>query len=207
MSKLLGLVGAFNHIRTDLESSYSVGIWYDGETLRACDASNYVELPANPAEAGIKFEKPGYFDTEGRPIETSVTQMPIIKEVATLGELSAGEVQSLFDVARMAGNFQDASFRNLSCVRIGDHIVRLKPVLAFSEIISELFPDGDPIAGYWFKVNSAITAIRLTGIFSDVSAVIAESKVPGGDKDYPYLFTFEGLAEKLDEEMELLAMF
>ena len=206
MSKLLELVSAFNRIRTDLESSYSVGIWYDGETLRACDASNYVELPANPAEAGIKFEKPGYFDTEGRPIETSVTQMPIIKEVATLGELSAGEVQSLFDAARMSGNFQDASFRNLSCVRIGDHIVRLKPVLAFAKILNELCPDA-MVTAYWFKVNSAITAIRLTGMFSGVSAAIAGSEVPGGDKVYPYLFSFEGLAEKLDEEMELLTLF
>ena len=206
MSKLLELVSAFNHIRTDLESSYSIGIWYDGETLRACDASNYVELPANPAEAGIKFEKPGYFDTEGRPIETSVKQMPTIKEVATLGELSAGEVQSLSDAARISGNFQDASFRNLTCVRIGDHIVRLKPVLAFAKILNELCPD-DMVTAYWFKVNSAITAIRLTGMFSGVSAAIAGSEVPGGDKVYPYLFSFEGLAEKLDEEMELLAMF
>lgn len=206
MSKLLDLVSAFNHIRTDLESSYSVGIWYDGETLRACDASNYVELSANPAEAGINFEKPGYFDTEGRPIETNIKQMPTIKDGATLGELSAGEVQSLFDAARMSGNFQDASFRNLSCVRIGDRIVRLKPVLAFAEILNELCPD-DTVTAYWFKVNSAITAIRLTGMFSGVSAAIAGSEVPGGDKVYPYLFSFEGLAEKLDEEMELLTLF
>ena len=77
-----------------------------------------------------------------------------------LGELSAGEVQSLFDVARMAGNFQDKSFRNLSCVRVGDHIVRLKPVLAFANILTELCPDGDGVEAYWFKVNPAINAIR-----------------------------------------------
>ena len=207
MSKLLELVGAFNHVRTDLESAYSVGIWYDGETLRACDASNYVEVFASPEDCGISFEKPGYFGTNGQPIDTKVKQMPAIPEVVVLGELSAGEVQSLFDVARMAGIFQDKSFRNLSCVRVGDHIVRLKPVLAFANILTELRPDGDGVEAYWFKVNSAINAIRLTGMFSGASAVIAESKVPGGGKEYPYLFTFEGLAEKTEEEMELLTMF
>lgn len=207
MSKLLELVGAFNHVRTDLESAYSVGVWYDGETLKACDASNYVEVFASPADCGINFEKQGYFDSKGQPSDTKVKQMPAIPELSVLGEISAGEVQSLFDVARMAGNFQDKSFRNLSCVRVGDHIVRLKPVLAFANILTELCPDGDGVEAYWFKVNPAINAIRLTGMFSGASAVIAESKVPGGDKDYPYLFTFEGLSEKLDEEMELLAMF
>ena len=207
MSKLLELVGAFNHVRTDLESAYSVGVWYDGETLKACDASNYVEVFASPADCGIDFEKPGYFDTEGRPIDTTVKQMPAIPELAVFGELSGDDVQSLFDAARLSGNFQDKTFRNLSCVRVGDHIVRLKPVLAFAEILNELWPGGDSVEAYRFKVSSAINAIRLTGVFSGASAVIAESKVPGGDKDYPYLFTFEGLAEKLDEELELLAMF
>ena len=207
MSKLLELVGAFNHVRTDLESAYSVGVWYDGETLKACDASNYVEVFASPEDCGIRFEKPGYFDTNGQPIGTTVKQMPAIPELAVLGEVSAGKVQSLFDVARMAGNFQDKSFRNLSCVRVGDHIVRLKPVLAFANILTELCPDGDGVEAYWFKVNPAINAIRLTGMFSGASAVIAESTIPANSKEYPYLFTFEGLAEKLDEEMELLAMF
>lgn len=207
MSKLLELVGAFNHVRTDLESAYSVGVWYDGETLKACDASNYVEIFASPEDCGIRFEKPGYFDTKGRPIDTKVKQMPDIPELSVLGAISAGHVQSLFDVARMSGNFQDKSFRNLSCVRVGEHIVRLKPILAFAEILNELCPDGDGVEAYWFKVNSAINAIRLTGMFSGASAVIAESKVPGGGKEYPYLFTFEGLAEKIEEEMELLAMF
>ena len=207
MSKLLELVGAFNHVRTDLESAYSVGVWYDGETLKACDTSNYVEVFASPADCGISFEKQGYFDSKGQPIESKVKQMPAIPEVVVLGELSAGEVQSLFDVARMAGNFQDKSFRNLSCVRVGDHIVRLKPVLAFANILTELCPDGDGVEAYWFKVNSAINAIRLTGMFSGASAVIAESTIPANSKEYPYLFTFEGLAEKIEEEMELLAMF
>ena len=207
MSKLLELVGAFNHVRTDLESAYGIGIWYDGETLKACDASNYVEVFASPEDCGISFEKPGYFNSKGKPIDTKVKQMPTIPELAVLGELSAGEVQSLFDVARMSGNFQDKSFRNLSCVRVGDHIVRLKPVLAFANILTELCPDGDGVEAYRFKVNSAINAIRLTGMLSGASAVIAGSEVPGGDKVYPYLFSFEGLSEKLDEEMELLAMF
>lgn len=204
---LIKKVSAFNNIRREADSPYRLGVFVNHTTARACDASNYIEVEMLETIG----EYTGYVNPSGCPIEAAKVKEPpypkFDKLVELSGDLISFMLRDLFDAAVLAGQFQTREFAEYAVFNLGNGIIRLNAVRAFIEVcqVFEPITNFDDVVIEEYVTPFGGYALRLSAMFADgsVMAAISGSSV---DCEFPYLYNFMELQDKLKEEQELLTL-
>lgn len=200
---LIKKVSAFNNIRREADSPYRLGVYLNQTTVRACDASNYIEVELLETIA----EYTGYLDASGWPIEATKVKEPPYPKFDKLVELSGPLLNDLFDAAMLAGQFQTPEFADYAVFKLGNGVIRLNAIRAFIEVcqVFEPITNFDDVLIEEYVTPFGGYALRLSAMFAEgsVMAAISGSSV---DCEFPYLYTLTELQDKLKEEQELLIL-
>lgn len=201
--ELIKKVSAFNNIRREADSPYRLGVYVNQMGVRACDASNYIEVEL----LETLTECTGYVDASGCPIEATKVKEPPYPKFDKLVELFGPLLNDLFDAAMLAGQFQTPEFAEYAVFNLGDGIIRLNAIRAFIEVcqVFEPITNFDDVLIEEYVTPFGGYALRLSAMFAEgsVMAAISGSSV---DCEFPYLYTLTELQDKLKEEQELLTL-
>ena len=201
--ELIKRVSAFNNIRREADSPYRLGVFVSQTGVRACDASNYIEVEL----LETLTEYTGYVDASGCPIEATKVKEPPYPKFNKMAELSGSVPIDLFDAAVLAGQFQTPEFAEYAVFNLGNGIIRLNAIRAFIEVcqVFEPITNFDDVLIEEYVTPFGGYALRLSAMFAEgsVMAAISGSSV---DCEFPYLYTLTELQDKLKEEQELLTL-